>query len=79
MVFVTMPGIGGSRPDHWQCKWESEIGATRFELSRDVRTAARTVVEDVILSVRAVAPMSEEIWAPLIPGRAHRTGQKREE
>lgn len=30
MRYVTVPGYGGSGPEHWQTLWERELPATRF-------------------------------------------------
>lgn len=30
MRYVTVPGIGGSGPDHWQTLWEADLPVTRF-------------------------------------------------
>lgn len=33
MRYVTVPGIGGSGPDHWQTRWDADLPATRIRPS----------------------------------------------
>ncbi|MDB5025993.1 MAG: alpha/beta hydrolase [Mucilaginibacter sp.] len=39
-TILTLPGIGGSGPQHWQTLWEDEYGFTRIE-QRDWETPTR--------------------------------------
>lgn len=71
--YVTVPGIGGSGPEHWQTLWETDLPAARFRPSswdapdpRDWAAALGRAVAgagpDVVLVAHSLGCLAAAAW-----------------